>query len=78
MMLLHLIQYMFIIKECILKNNFLIITYVSNSMRLASTGADDSSEPEGAEDPAGLLAGSGSSSGLGCMRVKGSSATKSL
>lgn len=55
-------------------------TYVSSSMRLVSTAGAElgSCVGEEAGGTAGLLFTSGSSSGLGCINVKGNSATRSL
>lgn len=55
------------------------VTYVSSSMRLVSTGGVDSESCVG-DDVVGaaVLLFSGSSSGFGCIRVNGSSATRSL
>ena len=51
-------------------------TYVSSSIKLASTGAD--SDTVALALPVFLVGGSGSSSGFGCINVNGNSATKSL
>lgn len=55
-------------------------THVSSSMRLVSTAGAElgSCVGEEAGGSAGLLFTSGSSSGLGCISVKGNSATRSL